>query len=202
LTAFGRHTRTRHIYSDSDPNPVASGLAYTGVYGYPAANPEVGPGRIPCNINAKQELFHPSPHLYWFGRLVNSEVFSTLSQRRSFSFCQRDTSRRPVSVLNRASRYRAVNVTNQTAEVRIWRGSVRWDRVMKCVQGTIAAVEFTRTLNSRRWRDNIGAAFCRWVHEHAATYPHLTSYMTECGLLVASDVIPAGEPQVVTGANV
>lgn len=78
-------------------------------------------------------------------------------------------------------RYSAINTENDaTLEVRIFKGSLRRERVLSALEFVTASVEYTRNLpingknNALSW-----LAFTGYVAQHAETYPNLALIMNE-----------------------
>ncbi len=78
------------------------------------------------------------------------------------------------------SRYSAVNVANtQTIEVRVFKGSLKIERVKAYLQFVHSVAEYTRNLhvspneNNLMWRKYTG-----WLHKNEQTYPELVSLIT------------------------
>src|SRR3989442_1085416 len=102
------------------------------------------------HFHVSRTAFTGKSHLYWFCRLVNTDLFAELSQRTQdgFNYCQRTTNTSPRVFVNRTAytRYLAVNLLNvKTVEVRIFRGNMEENRIRKNAEAVIAAVEFCRT---------------------------------------------------------
>jgi hypothetical protein len=147
---------------------------------------------------------------YWFLRLINGDLFRLLSQRRA-SDLEHWANQRRWSVKenwHRSStqRYSAVNLQQRTAEVRIFRGNMREERIRKAVESVIAAVEFSRERAARLnneslrevWRSNLDKSFIRWAMEREGIYRNLAAYLREIGAVRSSDVQPG---QTVSAAN-
>jgi hypothetical protein len=78
-------------------------------------------------------------------------------------------------------RYSAINTENDnTLEVRVFKGSLRPQRVLSALEFVTASVEYTRHLpvngknNALSW-----LAFTGYVAKHAETYPNLALIMNE-----------------------
>jgi hypothetical protein len=78
-------------------------------------------------------------------------------------------------------RYSAINTDNDnTLEVRVFKGSLRPERVLSALEFVTASVEYTRDLpingknNALTW-----LAFTGYVAQHAETYPNLALIMNE-----------------------
>jgi hypothetical protein len=135
-------------------------------------------------------------HLYWFMKIVNSDLFKQLSQRQDATL-NRWARIRSVNAYNFSvpggdvSRYQATNLTNHTVEVRLFRGNMREDRVRKALESVIAAVEFSRTLTSKDLKESISQNdhllfvknFLKYVSNNDDTYPNLVAFLIEIGQL-------------------
>jgi hypothetical protein len=141
-----------------------------------------------------------NPHYYWFYKLINGRLFKSLSQRSTDSLDQW-AMQRPRKVRERwdahtQARYSAVNLQEKTAEVRVFRGNMREDRIRKALEAVIAAVEFSRHRAARAagesllsvWQTSLDASFIRWVQERAASYRNLLAYLQETGAIRSSDL--------------
>ena len=78
-------------------------------------------------------------------------------------------------------RYSAINTENdETLELRVFRGSLRYERVLAAVEFTHAAVEYTRDLKMVAKNKPLSwARFVSYVSEHSDTYPNLFIIMNE-----------------------
>ncbi len=138
-----------------------------------------------------------STHLYWFMKLVNSDLFKQLSQRQDNTL-NRWARIRSVNAFNfsaqeddSGTRYLATNLTRATVEVRLFRGNMREDRVRKAVESVIAAVEFSRTLTSKDLRESLAQNdhllftknFLKYIENNDDTYPNLAAFLVEIGHL-------------------
>jgi hypothetical protein len=132
----------------------------------------------------------PPPHLYWYYRLVNGELFKKISQRAIFEFCHRRPQVKSMLTMREYDNHHEAVCwmsRHNTVETRIFRGNLRWERVMKAVQAVLAGIEFTRGLTSRNWGDNIDRSFVKFVHTHKELYPDLWNYFLETRCAVSSD---------------
>jgi hypothetical protein len=80
-----------------------------------------------------------------------------------------------------SGRYSAVNIENDaTLEVRVFRGSLRKERVLSAVEFTHAAVEYTRNLKIVANDKPLSwAKFVGYVSDHSKLYPNLFLIMNE-----------------------
>jgi hypothetical protein len=151
-------------------------------------------GDLVCNRSSVTKIVPRRPHLYWFARLINSQLFRQISQRDKNSLetwaalCPVAT--RDFHRLGRARRYMATNFTDKTLEVRIFRGNMREERIRKCIESVVAGVEFTRQITYRTRLSELTAAFESYVVDHRATYPNLYNYLVEINVLTASVEAP------------
>jgi hypothetical protein len=78
-------------------------------------------------------------------------------------------------------RYAAINIENDaTLEVRVFRGSLRYERVLSAIELVHAAVEYTRDLKmSVKHKPLSWTRFVAYVSEHSDTYPNLFIIMNE-----------------------
>lgn len=122
---------------------------------------------------------------YWFKRLINGVLFRRLSQRKSGEIsrwcAQSEVNARTFH--SQCGRYVACNVTDKTVEVRIFRGNMREDRIRKAVEAVIAAVEFSKTLPSRNFYENLEGNFVKYILANKAKYRYLAAYLEEIGVI-------------------
>jgi hypothetical protein len=74
------------------------------------------------------------------------------------------------------NRYEAINVGPRTAEIRIFRGNLRLDRVMKNLEFCAALVAYCAQAGTNRLRWHY---FADWVAAHAVNYPELHKFIAE-----------------------
>lgn len=132
-------------------------------------------------------------HYYWFAKLINSPVFAKLSQREPGKLSQwaRQMQVTVRSFHRPTGHYSACNLTQQTVEVRVFRGNLREDRVRKNLEAVIAAVEFSKTMSSRHWRKPLEGLFAKYVSDNKALYPNLFAFMIELGITQKKSKQPA-----------
>lgn len=135
-------------------------------------------------------------HLYWFSRIVNTNLFRRLSQRKDVDLNQWSRIL-PVSASNffesgAKSRYVATNVGPHTVEVRIFRGNMREDRIRKALESVIAAVEYSKGLPSVYYKQcqekpaTLTLDFLEYIKKNCVVYPNLHSYLVEIGQIAAT----------------
>jgi hypothetical protein len=86
-------------------------------------------------------------------------------------------------------RYSAINTDNEaTLEVRVFKGSLRKERVLSALEFVTASVEYTRDLKVSAKNQALSwLRFTAYVSNHMETYPNLALIMSES---FASDVNP------------
>lgn len=146
-----------------------------------------GAGTTNCGIHVHISRAALSP--LTIGKMVvflnnpdNSAFVTTIAQRRSGGYCQRDEKKKVTSAMPGReaynSRYDIINVTGgATVEIRMFRGNLRPERVLKNVEFCHALVRWCESsgiTESQRW-----GAFCHWVGKQRKTYPNLVAFLTE-----------------------
>jgi hypothetical protein len=124
------------------------------------------------------------PHYYWFHRIVNSYTFARLSQRSNDQLAEWASQYKvsPGQIGLLLPKYRACNPTNNTVEVRIFRGNMKEERIRKAVEAVIAACEWARGIELHQWKelkDNVDAHFLQYVRDERDTFPNLHQYIQE-----------------------
>lgn len=140
------------------------------------------------HIHIGRTAFQGSLHLYRFLSLVyrSPKLSLCVSQRAPAQLNQwarLEPSRRKavkakagLGYMDR-NRYEAVNMTEQTAEVRMFRGTLQPSRFYKCLEFCWAALRFT--LETERIRSCTAKYFLPWLGEQRDTYPHLVEFLNE-----------------------
>jgi len=113
------------------------------------------------------------------------DLMSGIAQRDASGFARfiRKTWRegaRPDSNYENGGRYQAVNITRHTVEIRMFRGTIRYDRLLKNVEACDSFVHYCRETSVRHATDP--AEFGRYVTSNAKRWPYLYSFMQEAGL--------------------
>jgi hypothetical protein len=77
------------------------------------------------------------------------------------------------------SHYDALNTaTNKgTCELRIFRGNLRWERVMKNLEFTEALCLYSQEQSMQRLRDP--KLMIEWINDHRGEYPHLVKFLAQ-----------------------
>lgn len=116
-----------------------------------------------------------TPAFYRFKCLVNGLLFRKLSQRSQFRYCEQSPVD-PADFWERSyNRYVAVNITDHTVEVRIFRGNLREARVRKNIEAVIAALEWSQTAED--YTTATDEQFIAYVAEHQDKFPNLHAYI-------------------------
>lgn len=127
------------------------------------------------NYGTKTKSFH------WFRVLFHGELIAKMSQRSDYHYCRRN----PNAVINptyvQNNRYEAVNLTDKTVEVRIFRGNLREDRILAAVESVIAGVEFANSIVEEPGVEiaNLDQRFIDFVMARRATYKNLAKRLDE-----------------------
>lgn len=164
---------------DHQPNPVGNffrlveqlkELGYTSHDG----------GRCGFHVHVSRTAFSEdgsvdNERFFRFKCLVNGMLFRKLSQRDDFGFCQQEPVVRDGSWWRNRGRYSAVNLTEKTAEIRIFRGNLREKRLRKNIEAVIAVVEYAREATD--WTAPTDEAFVAWVNAREDRFPNLVAYI-------------------------
>lgn len=122
-------------------------------------------------------------HLYLFGKFFtkNQDFIEGLAGRRSCNYANFDGLDSVIKDGAKGDRhferYLAINFQNyETIEVRIFRPSLRWQRVMSHLELCHAVLEYTRAITAHAVLHDAALTaevFCQWVKANAETYPNL-----------------------------
>lgn len=121
---------------------------------------------------------------------ANEAFVTTVAQRRSGGYCNRDQRKAKVANVHRFnkyggrdsatdfSRYDIINVTGgNTVEVRMFRGNLRPERVLKNLEFCHALVRFCETSGINQAASY--ALFLDWLNKNRRQYPHLIAFLQE-----------------------
>lgn len=118
-----------------------------------------------------------------------------IAQRSANGYCRRYDKKLSDGARTGTERYQAVNVTRHTVEFRLFRGSIRPDRVMKNVEFVDAVIHFAEAASiADIGRDTSAtspgaiALFTRYVAARKYLYPNLHGFMVESGLITQEAV--------------
>lgn len=125
----------------------------------------------------------PTKSFHWFRVIFHGELIAKMSQRTDYHYCRRN----PNAVIDptyvQSNRYEAVNLTPKTAEVRIFRGNLREDRILAAVESVIAGVEFCNGLTEEPGVENnlpnLDQRFVVFVMANRAKYKNLAKRLDE-----------------------
>jgi len=135
------------------------------------------------HIHVSRTAFDGSAHLFRFAQLVlkNEHTCTTFAGRAANGYCSFADGYQPgfIAKVIKGQHYAnrgAVNLQNgATVEVRMFRGSLKEQRLLSNMEFVHAAVEYTRELTVPQvatgglsWR-----AFATWITDHRNVYPHL-----------------------------
>jgi hypothetical protein len=124
---------------------------------------------------------------------TNEEFVTTIAQRRSGGYCQRDERKAKVTqaftpadpgetYYNRPSnsRYDIINVTGHaTVEIRMFRGNLRTERVLKNIEFCHALVMFCQSHGIAQAASY--SLFLSWLDRNRKPYPNLLAFLRERG---------------------
>ena len=150
-----------------------------------------GTGTCGLHVHISRSAIRSNVHLYMFWHLFidNKAQMTRLAGRDSDRWATFDNVRPKIMKVIKGEmnpyRYEAVNLTNwNTIEIRMFRGSLRPERVLMALELTGAAMRYTSTLHTH---DVIQHAllwdnFASWVRSNADTYPNLIQYLDKYSL--------------------
>lgn len=121
---------------------------------------------------------------------ANAPLMTDIAQRASTGYCSRDT-RKKVTDGNKSgyNRYDMVNLTNsRTVEIRIFRGNLRWERVIKNLEFCHALVTYCKDASIRAVETP--KDFLGWLVRHRAEYPYLTEFLASHGYFESAKKMP------------
>lgn len=114
---------------------------------------------------------------------LNSEdlapLITTIAQRGSGHYCERDTKKITDGVKTSANRYDIMNVSGShpTCEIRMFRGNVRVERVYKNIEFCHALVQYCRQTGMQDLQD--WGNFTRWLVSKRGQYPFLVQFLID-----------------------
>lgn len=122
----------------------------------------------------------------------NGGFVTTVAQRQSGSYCVRDSAKKHSDALHGydMSRYDIINISGgATVEVRMFRGNVRPERVLKNIEFCHALVRFCEShgiTQAQRW-----GVFADWLSKQRKSYPNLYGFLAEKGYFPVPRNAPA-----------
>lgn len=122
----------------------------------------------------------------------NGGFVTTVAQRQSGSYCVRDSAKKHSDALHGydMSRYDIINISGgATVEVRMFRGNVRPERVLKNIEFCHALVRFCEShgiTQAQRW-----GVFAEWLSKQRKSYPNLYGFLAEKGYFPVPRNAPA-----------
>ena len=136
------------------------------------------------NPNTRQDIVKVQSHELRFMKLIydNDRQISRLAGRTSTYASFSDKGRLVQKIkygTQDNGRYSAINSDNSaTLEVRVFRGSLKPERVLMALELVQCSVEYTRGLHVSASNKALSwMMFTRYVADNASTYPHLFSAM-------------------------
>lgn len=177
-----------------------------------------GAGTTNCGIHVHINRAALSP--LTVGKLVvflnnpaNDAFVTTVAQRRSGGYCQRDERKAKVTQAYRPreisddyysrpsnTRYDIINVTGgSTVEIRMFRGNLRPERVLKNVEFCHALVMFCESAGIAQAASY--SLFLAWLEKHRKAYPNLVGFLREHDYM-AKPVVRGAVLEIPTQAEV
>jgi hypothetical protein len=108
-------------------------------------------------------------------------VVATVAQRTASTWARPTPKKWKDALEFRASgsRYQTLNITGPTVEFRVFRGSLRHDRILKNLEFCESVVEFCRVTSAARVTDP--ALYLEWVAARRREFPALNAFLVEVG---------------------
>lgn len=142
------------------------------------------------HVHVDKRAFTGRKHMYAFSLLLmrNRSLSYLVSGREGNHYAQFDKDLRleiPKYLKNKPNhleRYSAVNVLNRsTIEVRMFKGSLKPERIMSALEYVHAAVDYSRNTKTGASSGEYltAPAFIQWIRSNAKTYPNLTKYIND-----------------------
>ncbi len=147
-----------------------------------------GEGTTRCGMHVHINKAALSPLL--IGKLLvfmnadaTDSLICTIAQRRNNGFCKKvvkklKDGRRVWGHRRSEQRYERLNVTPETCEVRIFRGNLRPERVLKNIEFCHAAIAFCRDASMQDVV--VPSAFESFLLKHRSVYSNLVRFLNEC----------------------
>lgn len=121
----------------------------------------------------KMLVFLNSPNL--------AQLVTQIAQRSSSSYCQRDTKKKITDGIagKSANRYDIMNVSvrHPTCELRMFKGNLAYERVIKNIEFCHALVQYCRASSAAELAD--WGMFTRWLVNNRGMYPHLVQFLID-----------------------
>ena len=189
-----------HTLKEYETNFNWSILKTLREYGYRSWNTDtcglhVHVGRVAFgHISSHRDIQKAQAHELRFMKLIydNQRQVERLAGRANSHYASFQDKGHLVSKVKngfqRNGRYSVVNTENDnTIEVRIFKGSLRKERVLSAIEFVVAAVEYTRDLKVAGSKNTLSwLHFTSYVVQNIEQYPNLASNMEKC---FASDSI-------------
>jgi hypothetical protein len=108
------------------------------------------------------------------------ELICCIAQRADGGYSHRKLTKVSDGKFIEGNHFDALNIATSkgTCELRIFRGNLRYERVMKNLEFTEALCMYAEQQSIRLLTDP--ALFVQWIHAHAAHYPYLSTFLREC----------------------
>ena len=161
-------------------------------------------GNCGIHIHVSKNAFTSRTHMYAFALLImrNRALSEYIAGRKGSSYAQFSPEmRQQIAGLLKGKykewqieRYNAVNMKNEhTIEVRIFRGSLKAERILADLEYVHACVKYSQGLKSGSINSEYLStpALIQWIRANRETYPNLVSYINKSSLFGMSPR-PAG----------
>jgi hypothetical protein len=107
------------------------------------------------------------------------DQITLIAQRESNSYCERKIKKLTDGGAPSLNRHDIVNVGKRTVEIRMFRGNLRADRVLKNLEFCHALVMYSRDASLKFIE--LWSEFASWLLKRRSHYPHLVQFLAEKG---------------------
>lgn len=110
-----------------------------------------------------------------------TRLIGIIAQRSNNSYCQRIKKKVSDALQEPDSRYQAVNVTRRTVEIRIFKGNIRPERILKNIEFCHALCMYLPDCALSHLESQ--GYFVDWLRKNRKQYPELTKFLIEKGVM-------------------
>ena len=114
----------------------------------------------------------------------NRALVNRVAQRTENGYCQKHPKKVTHGLEEASGRYEALHVAKHTVEFRLFRGNLRYERVLKNIEFCHASIIYCQDASITAVEEPTG--FIAWLSKRRKTYPNLVRYLQDTNMLTST----------------
>ena len=151
-----------------------------------------GQGTTNCGMHVHASRAAISPLtlgklLVFINSSQNRALVNRVAQRTENGYCQKHPKKVTHGLEEASGRYEALHVAKHTVEFRLFRGNLRYERVLKNIEFCHASIIYCQDASITAVEEPTG--FIAWLSKRRKTYPNLVRYLQDTNMLTSTAIV-------------